>query len=155
MLVGGYQMKSPRAQCTLPYPPYSKSLAPIQSGKDEIGKEVNSNLLLQLRQSLHRLLNRRPHIHPMAIIQVNTLHTQPLQTLLTRLPTVLRAGVHHRSLPLPNMPIREFCSQENVFSLFGIGGKPFPDQVFRVLVDVRAVPEGLAELVGPVQNGET
>ena len=135
-------------------PSLFRSLASIQSGKDEIGKEVNGNVLLQLRQRLDRLLNRRRHIHTMAIIQVNTLHTQPLQTLLARLPTVLRARVHHPPLPLPNMPIREFRSQENIFSLFGIGGKPFPDQVFGVLIDVRAVPEGLAELVGPVQNGK-
>lgn len=89
----------------------------------------------------------------MAVVQINTLNTQPPQALLTRFSRILGTRVH-RKFTIRKEFIRKLRGQEYLVALSGTS-KPFPDKVFVVLVHIRAVPEGFAELVCPVEDLET
>ena len=87
----------------------------------------------------------------MAVEKVNSLNTQALQTLLTRLPCILRVILDHERTILHHAS--KLGSQEDVVPLAS-SLEPFANQIFAIKVDVRGVPECLAHFVRLVENLE-
>ena len=54
------------------------------------------SLLHQLRHGLHRLLNRAAQIRTVHVVEVNGVHAQATQRLLTALPNILTITPHSR-----------------------------------------------------------
>lgn len=111
-----------------------------------------TNLPLQLCHSLNGPLNRCLPIYSMAIIQIDSSNTQPLQTLLTRSLHVFRAGIDRTTSIFMNH-IRKLCGQEYLVS-FSSSFEPFTDEVFGVRINVRRIPVCLSKLVGTVEDLE-
>ena len=87
----------------------------------------------------------------MAVIKVNILNTQALQTLLTRLPCIFRVSIDHEITILHHNS--ELGGQEDVVPLAG-SLEPFANQVFTICIDVCGVPECLAHFVRFVEDLE-
>ena len=109
-------------------------------------------LLFQLRHGLDGLLDGSLSVQAVAVIQVDGLDAQALQTLRTRLLDVFRIRAD-LPLALGCRVVGELGRQEDFVPLPG-SLEPFADQVFVVVVHVCGIPERLPEFVGPVQDLE-
>ena len=97
------------------------------------------NLLLQLHHGFNSLFNGRNPIHLMAVVNVNCVHPESLEALLTCNLHVL--GISSKcilSIRLVQEP--KFGSQENIISL-GRSLKPFTHDILTVSVNVGHVPK--------------
>lgn len=112
------------------------------------------NGLLQGDHGPDHLLHGRLPIQPMAIIQIDALQPQPLQTAGTRLPHVRRL-VAHAAAAVRVDDVAELGRQEDVRPLLRVGREPLPQQLLVVAVHVRAVPVQLPERVRPVQQRQS
>ena len=115
------------------------------------------DVLLQLEQLLHRLLNRRLPVHAVDVQQINAVHAQPLQTPLALLPAVLGRAVHeqpHAAVLAGPHPQAELGGQEDVGAALGVAGKPLAHEFLAVAVHVGRVPVGAAQLPCAVEHGE-
>ena len=90
----------------------------------------------------------------MAIIQINTIDSQPFQTLLTRLLHIFRITPPHNPLAILGHLIGEFRSQEDLIP-FPCPFEPFPNQILVIGVEICTVPIHFAEFVGTVEHFET
>lgn len=87
----------------------------------------------------------------MDVVQVDGLDAQPLQAPLARLLAVFGRRIDRHAILGPL--VGELGRQEDLVALAG-PLEPPPNQVLRVLVHVGGIPEGLAQLVGAVEDLE-
>jgi hypothetical protein len=88
----------------------------------------------------------------MAIIQIDCFDSEPVQALRTRLSTIFWTRIDTPA-PVRSSFICEFRGEENLIA-FASSLEPFSNKVFGVEIDVCGVPEGLAKVVGSVENLE-
>lgn len=111
-------------------------------------------LILQLLHSLDSLFDRDLGIHSVGVVQIYVRHTQPTQTFGAGFLDVLgRAVDGAASIGVDYNG--ELGGQEDVLSLAGIRLEPPPKQVFRVFVQVGAVPIALSPVVRMAEHRES
>ena len=87
----------------------------------------------------------------MAVEQINPVRLQPLQTRLTTRKHILWVGSD--ICRIGRIHEAELGREKDLFAL-PCAREPFANNIVCVAIDVRAVPVGLAELVGTVEVGE-
>jgi hypothetical protein len=71
----------------------------------------------------------------MTVVQINVCNSKPLQRFLDCFFAVLAAGVYFVST-IWSALVGELGCKKDILSLFGIGGKPFANEILRIAVDV-------------------
>ena len=112
------------------------------------------NLLYELLQLPHRLLDRDVRARAMYIVEVDRVDAKALQAGLGTLPRIFWRGVDGDIAV--RVPLEaKFGGQEDIAASLGVELQPFPDKILAVSVGISGVPVGASELPGTVQDLES